>query len=88
MPPPGRRNLLANGQACKAVEKFDLTTRPFLDEWITERSIDFIARSTATGTPFSWTRASPTFHPPLAVHPDFASSSGSPGAVPNNPGDL
>jgi arylsulfatase A-like enzyme len=74
----------AKGRACEAVEKFDLTTRPFMYEWITERSIDFIARNAAAGTPFFLYASFTHIHPPLAVHPDFAGSSGSPGAVPNN----
>jgi arylsulfatase A-like enzyme len=78
----------AKGEACKAVEKFDLTTRPFLDAWITERSTDFIARNAATGTPFFLYASFTHIHPPLAVHPDFAGSSGSPGAVPNNVVEL
>jgi len=40
------------GEACKSVQNFDFTTRPFMDEKITERSTDFIARNAAAGTPF------------------------------------
>jgi arylsulfatase A-like enzyme len=72
------------GEACTSVEKFDLTTRPFMDEQITERSTDFIARSAAAGTPFFLYASFTTIHPPLTVHPDFKGSSGSSGVIPDS----
>ena len=74
----------AKGEACKSVENFDLTTRPFMDERITERSTDFIARNAAAGTPFFLYASFTTLHPPLTVHPDFKASSGSRGVVPDS----
>jgi arylsulfatase A-like enzyme len=74
----------AKGEACTSVEKFDLTTRPFMDEKITERSTDFIARNAAAGTPFFLYASFTTIHPPLTVHPDFKGSSGSSGVIPDS----
>ncbi len=68
----------AKGQPCKPVEKFDLTTRLCMDEWITERSTDFIVRTGAAGTPFFLYSSFTIVHTSLAVHPGFAGSSGSP----------
>jgi len=74
----------AKGEPCKAVDKLDLTTRPFMDEWITQRSMDFIARNAAAGAQFFLYASFTTIHPPLTVHPDFEGSSGSPGVIPNS----
>jgi arylsulfatase len=74
----------AKGQPCAPVEKFDLSARPFMDEKITERSTDFIARNAAAGTPFFLYASFTTIHPPLTVHPDFKGSSGSSGVIPDS----
>jgi arylsulfatase len=74
----------AKGEACTPVDKFDLSTRPFMDEGITERSTDFIARNAAAGTPFFLYASFTTIHPPLTVHPDFKGSSGSSGVIPDS----
>jgi arylsulfatase len=74
----------AKGEACKSVENFDLTTRPLMDERITQHSTDFIARNAAAGTPFFLYASFTTIHPPLTVHPDFVGSSGTRGVVPDS----
>ena len=56
----------AKGEACKSVENFDLTTRPLMDERITQHSTDFIARNAAAGTPFFLYARFTTIHEPSA----------------------
>lgn len=78
----------AKGQPAKAVENFDLSNRPLMDERITDRSMDFIKRNAAAGTPFFLYTSFTTIHPPVMVHPDFAGASGSPAPIPNNLAEL
>jgi arylsulfatase len=60
------------GQEVEEVADFDREIRPFMDEHITERTLDFIRRSVATDTPFFTYVAFTNVHPPMIPHPDFA----------------
>lgn len=60
------------GEPQRAAADFNLQTRPFMDEGITERSIDFINRNAAGGRPFFLYAPFTNVHPPMLAHPDFA----------------
>ena len=64
------------GEQCEAVSEFTLATRALLDEQIAQRTVDFISRSAAAGTPFLAYVCFTQMHPPLIHHPDFTGSSG------------
>jgi arylsulfatase len=74
------------GEPIEEVADFDREIRPFMDEHITEKTIDFIERSAAAGKPFFAYVAFTNVHPPMIPHPDFASVSNSP--VPANIAEL
>ncbi len=76
------------GQPYEEVANFDLAIRPFMDEHITGKSIDFIRRSTAVDAPFFVYIAFTNVHPPLIAHPDFASATQSNKPVPANIAEL
>jgi arylsulfatase len=59
------------GEKSTAVCELDMAIRPFLDEHITNKAIDFITRSAAGDKPFFTYVALSHMHPPEAVHPDF-----------------
>ena len=61
-----------------AVADFDLDSRPLMDEGIAERSVDFINRNAAEGTPFFLYAPFTNVHPPMVAHPDFVDISPSP----------
>jgi arylsulfatase A-like enzyme len=60
------------GQKSTAVRPLDMEVRPLLDELITEKAVDYIKRAAAGDKPFYTYIALSHFHPPEAVHPDFA----------------
>lgn len=62
--------------ACPAGD-LDLASRPFLDEQIAQRSVDFITRNAAADAPFFLYTAFTQLHPPMLPHPDFAGKTGS-----------
>ena len=59
------------GEKSTAVADLDLAIRPFLDEKITEKAVDYIKRAATGDKPFFTYVALSHFHPPEAVHPDF-----------------
>ena len=63
------------GEKPKAWGDLDLKVRPFLDEMITERAVDFITRKAEEKTPFFTYIALTHLHPPEAPHPDFDQTS-------------
>ena len=76
------------GQPFEEVANFDLAIRPFMDEHITDKSIDFIRRSAVVDAPFFAYVAFTNVHPPLIAHPDFASATQSNKPVPANIAEL
>ena len=76
------------GQPFEEVANFDLAIRPFMDEHITEKSIDFIRRSAAVDVAFFAYVGFTNVHPPLMVHPEFASATQSNKPVPANIAEL
>ena len=69
------------GEPQQAVADFDLDTRPFMDEGIAQRSVDFIQRNAAEDRPFFLYAPFTNVHPPMISHPDFADVSPSPYAA-------
>ena len=59
------------GEPQRGVADFDLNTRPFMDEQITGRTVEFIRRNAASGTPFFVYTSFTNLHPPMIAHPDF-----------------
>jgi arylsulfatase A-like enzyme len=65
----------AKGKPSYPVENFDMTTRPFMDEKIIDRTVQFIDRKAQTASPFFVYVGLTQLHPPFAVHPDFIGKS-------------
>ena len=59
------------GGEVEEVEPFDLQIRPFMDERITDRTLQFIRDSVAEEKPFFAYVGFTNMHPPLLPHPDF-----------------
>jgi arylsulfatase len=76
------------GGEVEAVADFDLEIRPFMDEHITDRTMDFIRRSVDAGDPFFTYVGFTNVHPPLIPHPDFKNSANTNKAVPANITEL
>jgi arylsulfatase len=74
------------GEEPRPWAEFDLETRPLMDERITERTVEFIHRNAASGTPFYIYAPFTNLHPPMIPHPDFADVSPSP--LPGNLAEL
>ena len=74
------------GEDVAGVADFDLETRPFMDEGITDRTVTFIKRHAAAGTPFFVYAPFTNLHPPMIAHPDFAGISADP--LPANIAEL
>ena len=70
------------GQPYEEVDDFNLETRPFMDEKITEKAMDFIRRQHADGKPFYAYVSFTNSHPPNIPHPDFKDATDSPHAGP------
>jgi arylsulfatase len=70
------------GQPVEEVDDFNRETRPFMDEKITEKTIDFIRRSAAEDKPFYVYVPFTNVHPPMIPHPDFENATQSSKAVP------
>jgi arylsulfatase A-like enzyme len=64
------------GEKPKNVEVYDLTQRRLIDTEITKRSIEFIKKNAAAGTPFYCYVPFTLVHYPTLAHPDFKGKSG------------
>ena len=76
------------GQPFEEVDDFNRETRPFMDEKITEKTIDFIRRSAAADQPFYIYTAFTNVHPPSIPHPDFEDATNSEFAPPKTLAEL
>jgi len=76
------------GQPFEEVDDFNMKTRPFMDEKITDKTIDFIRRQHSEGKPFYAYVGFTNVHPPLVPHPDFEDATDSPFASPKNLAEL
>lgn len=59
------------GGSSTAVRELNMEVRPFLDELITEKAVDYITRMANGDKPFFTYVALSHMHPPEAVHPEF-----------------
>jgi arylsulfatase len=59
------------GQPVEEVDDFNRETRPFMDEKIAKKAIDFIRRSAAEDKAFYLYVSFTNQHPPVIPHPDF-----------------
>lgn len=64
------------GNPSEKAEEFNLAFRPYMDEKIAERTVDFIKRNANEGRPFFIYTCFTQIHPPMIVHPDFHNKSG------------
>jgi len=64
------------GKPSEPVDEFDMRTRPFLDQWITDRTIGFIMDKAQAGGLFFVYVGLTQLHPPLEIHPDFRGKCG------------
>ncbi|MCP4289122.1 MAG: sulfatase-like hydrolase/transferase, partial [Gammaproteobacteria bacterium] len=76
------------GQPHEDVDDFNRETRPFMDEKITEHTIDFIRRCAADDKPFFTYVPFTNLHPPMLPHPDFANATNSTKAAPKGIAEL
>ena len=76
------------GQPYEAVDDFNRETRPFMDEKITEKTIDFIRRCAADDKPFFTYVPFTNVHPPMIPHPDFEDATNSHKAAPKSIAEL
>jgi arylsulfatase len=76
------------GQPFEEVDDFNRETRPFMDEKIAEKAIDFIRRNAADDKPFYAYVSFTNVHPPMIPHPDFEDATDSPFAAPKNLAEL
>jgi arylsulfatase len=90
-PPEFKRpkiNAAVKGQPLQEVDDFNRETRPFMDEKITEKTIDFIRRCAAEDKPFFTYVPFTNVHPPMIPHPDFANATQSHKAAPKSIAEL
>ena len=64
------------GQPAKAVGDFDKTAKSLIDEKIAQHAVAYITEQAKGKKPFFAYVAFTQIHPPMTVHPDFASKSG------------
>ena len=76
------------GGPVEEVADFDLEIRPYMDEQLTDRALDFISRSHADGRPFFTYLGFTNVHPPLRSHPEFVQATNSNRVVPSNIAEL
>ena len=76
------------GQPFEEVDDFNRETRPFMDEKITEKTIDFIRRCAADDKPFFTYVPFTNVHPPMIPHPDFEHATNSNKAAPKSIAEL
>ena len=65
------------GGEIEEVADFDRAIRPFMDEHITDRTLDFIRRNHEGGKSFFAYVGFTNVHPPMIPHPDFADATDS-----------
>jgi len=63
------------GEDARPVRDFDMSVRPLMDEMITQRTTDYIARQASQEKPFFAYVALTHVHPPEQAHPDFDQTS-------------
>ncbi len=76
------------GEPAENVATFDREVRPFMDERITDLTVDFIRRQVADDKPFFTYVGFTNVHPPMIPHPDFARATPSTKAQPNSIAEL
>ncbi len=76
------------GQPYREVDDFNLSTRPYMDEWITEKTVEYIHRQAAQDAPFFAYVGFTQVHPPCTPHPDFADATASPHSGPKALAEL
>jgi arylsulfatase len=76
------------GEPFEEVDDFNRETRPFMDEKITEKTIDFIRRCVAEDMPFFAYVPFTNVHPPMIPHPDFENATNSNKAAPKSIAEL
>ena len=76
------------GQPFEEVADFDREIRPFMDEKITDRTLDFIRKSAEGEAPFFAYVGFTNVHPPMIAHPDFASATDSNKVAPASIAEL
>jgi arylsulfatase len=76
------------GQPVEEVDDFNRETRPFMDEKIAQKTIDFIRRCAADEKPFYAYVSFTNLHPPVIPHPDFEDATDSPMGVPKTLAEL
>jgi arylsulfatase len=76
------------GKPVEEADDFNRETRPFMDEKITEKSIDFIRRCAKDGKPFYVYAPFTNIHPPSIPHPDFEHATDSAFPVPKTLAEL
>jgi len=87
VPTPKIKSAVKDGDI-QEVDEFDVKTRPFMDEKITEKTIDFIQRNHAEGKPFFTYIGFTNVHPPMIPHPDFADATDSLKVAPKGVAEL
>jgi arylsulfatase len=90
--PPGvptpKIKTAVKGGDIEVADEFNVETRPFMDEKITEKTIDFIRRNHAEDRPFFAYVGFTNVHPPMIPHPDFADATNSLKAAPKSIAEL
>ena len=81
LPKPKIKQAVKGGEV-EEVDDFNLSTRPFMDANIADKTIDFIKRKAAEDTPFYAYVGFTQLHPPVIPHPDFADATDSPNSGP------
>lgn len=76
------------GQHFEEVDDFNRETRPFMDENITEKTIDFMRRFAADDKPFFAYVPFTNVHPPMIPHPEFENATNSNKAAPKSIAEL
>jgi len=76
------------GQPVEEVDDFNRETRPFMDEKIAQKTIDFIRRAAAKDKPFYTYTSFTNVHPPSIPHPDFEDATDSSFPVPKTLAEL
>ena len=83
-----RSRPLSKASPLRRSTNFNMETRPFMDEKITDKTIDFIRRNHAEGKPFYAYVGFTNVHPPMVPHPDFEDATDSPFPSPKNLAEL
>jgi len=90
--PPGvptpKIKTAVKGGDIEVADEFNVETRPFMDEKITEKTINFIRRNHAEDRPFFAYVGFTNVHPPMIPHPDFADATNSLKAAPKSIAEL